>query len=493
MGIHSVTATFNAVDNISNITQHIGQSLLNMGQNAIDTMRNIDDGLSLTQVAFTGLAALGVGALVAAIDIGVSHMEEMNASMAGISARTGVAGEDLNKFRDAAKDIMSSGVVANFDTAAKMVERIKTDIGGLDDPKELKSFAIAVAGVAKAWTTTEEKVLGGVDNMVSKFSGLNGDPKRALDILVRTAQESHEPLDKINQIVEQFGGKFASAGISAVGMGGLIALGANAGITNFGALAKTIDTFHEGIVKPRPGFDATMKKLGLADMLKEARANKVPMETVLDAVYGKFALMPEGPDKAQAALALFGKGVEQIGGAETLGKLDNFGLALSGPNGIAGAAEKAAKAVQEDGTLGTALKTLGGKAKEWIGDKFEEAYNRIKSIDWQKIGESVVGLIEYFVPKWEEWFGSTGKLHGMIQTSVNNIVITANVVAGKVTAAFKSIGDGIMDGLRGAAEFIQGLVDKINAILGFGGSAGDNKTYWPGGIKPPGQTRRAVC
>lgn len=345
MGAYETVANFMASDGISSVVDTIASNVGKMGDKFSESMQSMGGAAT----AMSGAVGAGIGIVAALAAEGVNHFLEVTDSMGKMAARTDALPETLGKYKDAAEKLFKTGLVKNFSDAAAAVENLQKKVHGLGDTN-MDEFLRQAAGVGAAWDVPASQVVDSVSRMQKKFVELADDPFKALDLLTKTAQDSTLPLDKINAIVEKYGEKFHAAGISAQGMGGLIVEGARAGLDTtkgIGALSATLDTFHEKLMNPPSSVKAALKDLGLGNVAKDLKDNKITMDQALDEVLTHLAALPDGPNKANDAVALFGPSVGKMISVDTLTKFAGFTDALGGDKGIAGAAKKAADKINE--------------------------------------------------------------------------------------------------------------------------------------------------
>lgn len=514
MSIYNTAAVFDAIDNISKVAQGIGSNVEKMAGAVGQTMSSMGKGFDTMGEALQVVATGPVGMLEAGLSVVVRTISDFDNAMRGVSARTGLTGAALDKFRDQAKELFASGLVDNFDDAARAIEVMKTDLSGLDDAKVLQHFATNAFAVADAWDTSVDKVIGSVDKMQSVFDNLADKPGIALDILVTTAQQAHMSFDEVSKVVEKVGSKFAAAGLSAGGMGGMIVKAADAGIgpAGFPALTKALDTFHDRASNPPVAFTNAMKKMGLGDVLKDFKDNKITMDKLLDEVLTKFGELPEGPDKTAKAVALFGTNFNNLGGLDIPGKLAGFSTALGD---VRGAADKVADTMRPEGTLGGALDKFSKNVTIWIDD----IYKAFAGVNWNEalaqVFPKMMGLVTGFIDNatrpitsfvssiWltlsnADWGGAISSvinslvnvissglttaglivwlvLFGIkttIETTWNNIVKFVNGIVGAVSKAFAAVGSAIETALGPALKVIEGILANMQAIANFTGTGG---------------------
>lgn len=349
MADYSVSAIFNAVDNMSGTVTSIGSNFASGINSMIQNSGMMQDAFAGMGEAAT-LAAPLVGALVAVVGTGIDTWVQSSIAMDGLAARTGASASDLATMKTQVDALFATGLVANFNDAANAVQLAHTRIKGLVTDGDMTTFLTESAGVAVAWGVSDTAVETTVAKLQGAFSDLQGSPITALDLLATTAQKSGLPLQNLDTIVSRLGPKFAGAGISALGMGGMIVLATQAGLSqqSLGGLATAIDKFHTSIIHPPKGFNKALSDLGLNSIVSDINSNKITMDTALDEIFTKLSAIKDPAQQSADAMALFGTNIAAFGGTDTLAKLQGFSDALGGDAGIAGAAKKAADIMQSD-------------------------------------------------------------------------------------------------------------------------------------------------
>jgi TP901 family phage tail tape measure protein len=503
VGQHRVEAVFETIDQMSSVMSTIANNVA-AGAGAIgQVMSGVGGDFSEAGAALMAFATGPVGALEYLVGSLGQFAAEVDAAMDGMEARTGAGEAEMGRLRDATDAVFKTGIADNFTEAANAVEAVRNRVQALAQDSDLSEFTRKVLGVASAWNVSSDSVAKAIGVAQKMFDDFARDPNLTLDVLVKAAQESSKPLKEIDAIVTGYGPKFAAAGLSGMAFGGLIVAASKAGIgqQGMGGLATALDTFHNKLANPPRAFTNAMRQLGLSDVLKDLRANKIPMDQALNEIFLAFEKMPDGPQKTQAALALFGTAINKIGGPETLGQLAGFRDALGGPSGVQGAAQKVADIIQDDGTLGTAIKQFGNNFKVSFEQGANGAYNIIKNTDWAGVFDGIKkSAVDRISQMWDDiknkasnaittvwnwiskadWQGAINNVMTQARDFVvekwNAIVDFVNGIIGNVKKAFEGIAKAIMDALGPVLDIINKILQAIkdigNAHLPGGGGGG---------------------
>lgn len=424
----------------------------------------------------TGALTVAVAAIVAIVGSAVASMEEMNSAMAKVAARTGEAQENLGGFRSTVENVFRTGLADNFETVANAVERAKFQIDDLtDNPEALQTFTTRALAMGKAWSTSASDITDTVDNLIDKFPALDEKVRTAdfgivtlhghtitssegLDLLTAAAQRSHMPLGQINQLVNQYGSTFSAAGLSAKDFFGLIVRGGENGVDNFKVMQIALDNFHKGISKPPKGFNQALEQLGLKKTAYDLRNNTISMNQALEQVFKTMGdkSIPAAT-RANAAMALFGNGIDKIGGPDALAKLAGFTDAM---DNVEGSAQKVADIMEDDGTLGSAIRKFGANMKVNLEQAAQWVFERIKSINWAQIGESISVLAQV--------------LQDRINQALVDLGNTIYTAGDQINAAFQSIWDFVTSNAGSIGDQLKTTIDQALFDLGnFIYSSGD--------------------
>ena len=538
MSLYDIVATFGAVDNMSSVVGGIASSFQGMSGAVTDGVTQMTSGMEGLSGGLGMLAGAGFGALIGAAQIGLENLIQVDDAMTNMSARTGITGDALGVLKDQAKALFDSGLVSNFQDAANAIEATRQHITGLTTggANDMDQFEKDAAAVAKAWGMSAAQVIIDVGKLQAVFPELKNEPVEALNILTTVAQKTGLPMEQIQSIVEKYGPKFAAAGLSALGMGGLIIAASQAGIgpLGMGALATAVDTFHTRIEKPSPAFIAAMKSMGLGDVAKDLSDHSITMDQALNDVFTALGKVTDPAKKTADAVALFGPGIDKLGGADALAKMSNFALKLSDVNG---AAQGVADTI--GGATTTSMQSIGNTISTVLGNGLESAATTFLQLGFlfglsagllvANVKDNIAKIAEIFttgiqkakdaatailadlgalpdgiwngvlVPLFNNFIAFGNSLIGAVKdafTSVyNNIVIAMqdvynsikdkidsviafvkNTATGTIGAAFGSMAAAAKAALQPIIDFLQGIMDKVNAVIaavaGAGGGGG---------------------
>lgn len=411
MANYSVSATFGAIDNISNIVGNIGKNVASMADSGLKSLESMAGG-------FGGLGNFAVGALGPLIGLGAQLIDQMEAegqAMASFQATTDASAAVVASFKTESENLMGTGLVDNIKDATAIIGEMRRQIQDIapDSNYSIGQFSANIAGIAKAWDTSGVKMVDDIADIMNKFDDLAGKPDLVADSLVRMAQVTGEPIDSLSKAVVKIGNQLAATGLSGFGAMSLIAMAANNGVTNFGPLGTAIDKFYQQMINPPAGFNAAIRALSLEDVVKKAKEGSISMDETLEIIFTKLDKIQDPAKRAQLAVELFGKGADKAFG-DNIGKMAGFTNALGE---VAGASDKVAKIMEDDGTLGTAIKHFGANFQVQVEQGLQRWYEMITKTDWAAIWHAVAvnitpaldqiaGAIQGIVDKVNSWISS---------------------------------------------------------------------------------------
>jgi len=468
MAVYDVVAQFSAVDGVSGIVGGMADTLRSFGANTQQDMDKAGGAFSLLGVA----AGAGFAAVAAAVEIGVSQFLTVNDAMAKMQVQMGYSDAGMVRLEKSAKGLFNSGLVGNFKDAADAVQKTSKYVKLLSD-NDMSHFLADSAGVGKAWKLTP----AAVDEMVGRVQAIfkEPDPFKILDMLTVTAQMSGIPLGELESKVEKLAPKFLSAGLSSLGMGGLIVMAAKAGIGEQGltGLTTAVTAFHNKIMHPDGNFQAALDQLGLHDVAEKVRTNKESMDDALNEVFTKLGQVKD-PAKATAdAMALFGDSVTKIGGAGVISTFSGFAGVLGGPEGIAGAADKVTAKMQAlpetaFGQIKNAITTYLGDAVELVSSYMLQMPNIIATnlaMAWIRVsawGVSTLATLAVFFANLKKGFEDAWKnVTQVFANAIAPIVVYVNNLVSSVMAALQPLINAIAAAAAG-----------LSAIAGYTGGGG---------------------
>lgn len=406
MAVYTSSAVFNAVDNISNVVDNIGTNVARMGDRVQQQMLSSAQASSGLERALGTLGAAGFGVLAGVVAGGIQNFFDLNGAMVGVATRTGMTGEALEQFKKQTEDAFANqGLVTNIGDMARAIEAVKTKTQNLNDA-DLTKFTNEVIAAAQAWGLSPESLVDQIGKVQAKFEDLKtSSPEKTLDLLIKLAQDTGDPLNEVAQNAEKIGSKLAGAGLTGTAAIGLLDLAAQGGVTKFTDLTNAVQTFHDKLAKPTWAVQQALKDLGLNTLAKDVQTNKVTYEQALDMVFNKLSKVEDPAKRAKDAVTLFGKSVTNLGGPDVLAGLAGFTTKMDDAQG---AAERATKSMND--SFGNFISTTWNQFTTGVSTGVDQVYSALKNADWAGAAKIVVdaanAILQTLIDKINEVMGS---------------------------------------------------------------------------------------
>ena len=400
-------------------------------------------------VATAGIATVGVLYKVGSV------FSDMATS---ISVATGATGEDLNKLVDSAKRV-ATNVPASFEEVSAAVASVQSSLGGFSDmtATDFDKATENALNFTNAFEVETDRVTQVVGQMMK--TGLVKAADEAFDLLVAASQKVPAALrEDLLDAVDEYGPFFSQLGISGEEAMNALASASDKGV--FG-IDKTGDALKEFTIRATDmstASGAAFEALGLSqeEMSAALLAGGDVGADAFQKIIGGLKDMKDPVAQSQAALALFGTPLEDLG----TGNIPQFIDALSGAESVLGDVEGAA------GRMGESL-NKGPKA----------AFQMMKN-------ELMVGL----APAAEWIFNGLGTLLGEVTGGVRAFGAAWKANDGDVTSsgfpgfmerlaftarqAFDYFQVSVLPILREFGSYITGTI--VPALSSFGGWLKDN-------------------
>ncbi|QDF19527.1 tail length tape measure protein [Arthrobacter phage Kumotta] len=313
----------------------------------------------------SGIAA-GVALAVGAVAAAGGALYKVGTVFSDVSTKiavgTGAAGKDLQGLNDAAKRVGSS-MPRSFEDIAGAVTSVKTSIGGLGDMSEAE-FDQATKNAlnfSKAFEMDTDRVTQVVGQMLK--TGLVGNANEAFDLLTAAAQKVPAAVrEDVIDAVDEYGPFFTQLGIKGSDAMGMLVAASEKGMYG---IDKTGDALKEFTIRATDMSKATSgayEALGLntEQMTKDLLAGGETGAAAFQKIVGALNNMKDPVAQSQAALALFGTPLEDLGTED----IPKFIASLSGAQTALGDTEGAAS-------------RMGDTLNNSVGAKFEIFKNQI--------------------------------------------------------------------------------------------------------------------
>lgn len=305
-----------------------------------------------------GKLALGAGlAAGAALGGGIASAIEMDGATRKMNASLGLTGPEAERAGKAAGGLYTSGFGESMGDATAATEAVISSIGGMRDASEadLQAMARSMGTVATIAETDVAQAAQIAGQMIT--TGFAEDGVAAADLLTAALQKTPAALrGDLLDAVDEYGPMFKQLGI-----GGETAMTmlVDASAKGMYGIDKTGDAIKEFTIRSTDMSKATGEAyatLGLnqGNMTKDLLAGGDTAEKAFGQIIMGLDDIKDPAAQSQAALALFGTPIEDLGTGEIPGFIDMLANMDGGLGNTAGAA--AAAGEQISGGPGQALK-----------------------------------------------------------------------------------------------------------------------------------------
>lgn len=207
------------------VFKKIGNSALDSIQGGFDGLlgkiQNISPEASVITETLTGLGVGGVvgvtavagaiGGMALAIKTGVNQAMELDDAMAKFQAQTGASSNEMNKFKNIARDVWSNNFGESVSDVADMMARVKQQMQGISDV-DLKNVTEDLLTLRDTFGMDENETLRGAQQLMKQF-GITS--QEAFDLMATGAQNGLNKSDELGDNIAEYSGKFKQAGYSA--------------------------------------------------------------------------------------------------------------------------------------------------------------------------------------------------------------------------------------------------------------------------------------
>lgn len=146
-----------------------------------------------------------------AIKTGVNQATELDDAMAKFQAQTGASSNEMNKFKNIARDVWSNNFGENVSDVADMMARVKQQMQGISDV-DLKNVTEDLLTLRDTFGMDENETLRGAQQLMKQF-GITS--QEAFDLMATGAQNGLNKSDELGDNISEYAGKFKQAGYSA--------------------------------------------------------------------------------------------------------------------------------------------------------------------------------------------------------------------------------------------------------------------------------------
>ena len=394
-----------------------------------------------------------------AIKTGVNQATELDDAMAKFQAQTGASSNEMNKFKDIARDVWSNNFGEDVSDVADMMSRVKQQMQGISDV-DLKNVTEDLLTLRDTFGMDENETLRGAQQLMKQF-GISA--QEAFDLMATGAQNGLNKSDELGDNISEYSGKFKQAGYSAEEYFQLMQNGLDGGAYN---LDKVNDAINEVTTRLVDGniegaldsFDTKTQ-----DVFKAWQEGRKTQKDVVNAIVEDISRTTNQQEKLNKTATAFG----------TMGEDFNAGFIES-------------------------LTTVGNKYKDVEGamDKVKEIANgglknalsglgRTFLNSFTPIGEAItpilsgiIGLITVAIQGIQQGFAKVGDVISSVLSKVDTSGITklTSQVSEVLAPSFDKVKDAIdkmkvalepiaKDILSKIIEAIQNIVNQAQKIL----------------------------
>lgn len=383
-----------------------------------------------------------------AIKTGVNQATELDDAMAKFQAQTGASSNEMNKFKNIARDVWSNNFGEDISDVADMMARVKQQMQGISDV-DLKDVTEDLLTLRDTFGMDENETLRGAQQLMKQF-GITS--KEAFDLMATGAQNGLNKSDELGDNISEYAGKFKQAGYSADEYFQLMQNGLDGGAYN---LDKVNDAINEVTTRLVDGniegaldsFDTKTQ-----DVFKAWQEGRKTQKDVVNAIVEDISRTTNQQEKLNKTATAFG----------TMGEDFNAGFIES-------------------------LTTVGNKYKDVQG-----AMNKVKDIangglknalsglgrtflnSFTPIGEAItpilagiIGLITVAIQGIQQGFAKVGDVISSVLSKIDTSGITelTNQVSEVLAPAFKEVKKAI-DEMKVALEPIaKEILGKIGSAI----------------------------
>lgn len=146
-----------------------------------------------------------------AIKTGVNQAMELDDAMAKFQAQTGASSNEMNKFKNIARDVWSNNFGEDISDVADMMARVKQQMQGISDV-DLKNVTEDLLTLRDAYGMDENETLRGAKQLMEQF-GISSE--KAFDLIAKGAQNGLDYSGELGDNIAEYAGIFKQAGYSA--------------------------------------------------------------------------------------------------------------------------------------------------------------------------------------------------------------------------------------------------------------------------------------
>lgn len=405
-------------------------------------------GLGVGGVVGVTAVAGAIGGMALAIKTGVNQATELDDAMANFQAQTGASSNEMNKFKNIARDVWSNNFGEDISDVADMMARVKQQMQGISDV-DLKDVTEDLLTLRDTFGMDENETLRGAQQLMKQF-GISS--QEAFDLMATGAQNGLNKSDELGDNISEYSGKFKQAGYSAEEYFQLMQNGLDGGAYN---LDKVNDAINEVTTRLVDGniegaldsFDTKTK-----DVFKAWQEGRKTQKDVVNAIVEDISRTTNQQEKLNKTATAFGTMGEDF----NAGFIQSLTTVGDKYKDVEGAMDKV-----KDIANGGLKNALSG-----LGRTFLDSFTPIGELI-TPILAGIIGLITVAIQGIQQGFAKVGDVISSVLSKIDTSGITelTNQVSEVLAPAFDEVRKAI-DEMKVALEPIaKEILGKIgNAI-----------------------------
>lgn len=383
-----------------------------------------------------------------AIKTGVNQATELDDAMAKFQAQTGASSNEMNKFKNIARDVWSNNFGEDISDVADMMARVKQQMQGISDV-DLKNVTEDLLTLRDTFGMDENETLRGAQQLMKQF-GITS--QEAFDLMATGAQNGLNKSDELGDNISEYAGKFKQAGYSAEEYFQLMQNGLDGGAYN---LDKVNDAINEVTTRLVDGniegaldsFDTKTQ-----DVFKAWQEGRKTQKDVVNAIVEDISRTTNQQEKLNKTAVAFG----------TMGEDFNAGF------------------IQSLTTVGNKYKDVGGAMDEvkaiangglknalsGLGRTFLDSFTPIGELI-TPILSGIIVLITLAIQDIQQGFAKVGDVISSVLSKIDTSGITelTNQVSKVLAPAFKEVKKAIDEMKTALKPIAKEILGKIGSAI----------------------------
>lgn len=383
-----------------------------------------------------------------AIKTGVNQAVELDDAMAKFQAQTGASSNEMNKFKNIARDVWSNNFGEDISDVADMMARVKQQMQGISDV-DLKNVTEDLLTLRDTFGMDENETLRGAKQLMEQF-GISSE--KAFDLIAKGAQNGLNYSGELGDNIAEYAGKFKQAGYSVEEYFQIMTNGVKGGSYNLDKMQDAVNEIttrmSDGTIeKALDSFNDKTKEVFQA--YKEGGATQKDVQDAIVQDIKETTNQQEALNKASIAFGTMGEdfNLKFITSLSSVG--DEY-------NNVAGTMDKVKEIA--NGGLKNALSGLGRA--------FLDSFTPIGELI-TPILAGIVGLVIVAIQGIQQGFAKVGDVISSVLSKIDTSGITelTSQVSKVLAPAFKEVKKAI-DEMKSALEPIaKDILSKIIEVI----------------------------